>query len=398
MKREKIVVIDGSGYFFRAYYAIQRLSTSKGFPTNAIYGFVNMLMKVLEQEKPTKLAIAFDTAKPTFRKERYKEYKANRSAPPEDLVVQIPHILKAVDYFGIQRLEKEGFEADDVIGTLARRAVKEGYDVEIITGDKDLMQLVNDNIILYDTMKEKRIDRAGVKERFQVKPEQVVDLLALMGDSSDNIPGVSGIGEKTAAELINEFGSLDGIYDNIDKIKQEKRRETLKKEKEIAYLSRDLATVQCEMDIPITFSDLKYSGPDLDKLQPFFQEFEFHGLLKRFGMTTKETGYKKGHYEGITTAARLKAVVFQLQKVPFCVLTPRATSLRTREAKLVGISLAGQEAGAFLFRLGTMSRAILTGWKRDRFPLRRPGKSCAPCSKGKNLRRWGKISNTIFKS
>jgi DNA polymerase-1 len=233
---KKIIIIDGSSYFFRAFFAIQRLTNSKGFPTNAIYGFIQMLIKVLVVEKPKLLCIAFDTAKPSFRKERYSEYKSNRETPPEDLIKQIPHILRAVDCFGICRMEKEGFEADDVIGTLSEKASKEGYQVEIITGDKDLMQLVNKNVTLFDTMKDKRTDENGVVERFGVKPNQITDFLGLMGDASDNIPGVTGIGEKTAAELIKTFGNLEGLFEGLDKIKQPKRRETLLKEKEMAFL------------------------------------------------------------------------------------------------------------------------------------------------------------------
>ncbi|NBX81487.1 DNA polymerase I, partial [bacterium] len=187
-----MIIIDGSSYFFRAFFAIQHLSNSKGFPTNAIYGFTNMLLRVLEVEKPEYLVIAFDTPKPSFRKDLYSEYKANRESPPEDLVLQIPEIMKMVDAFQIKRMQLEGAEADDVIGTLADKAVKDGFKVEIITGDKDLMQLVTSDISLYDTMKDKRVGPEGVIEKFGVHPHQVVDFLALMGDASDNIPGVTG--------------------------------------------------------------------------------------------------------------------------------------------------------------------------------------------------------------
>lgn len=405
MARERIIVIDGSGYFFRAFFAIRQLSTSKGFPTNAVFGFINMLMKVLDNEKPTKLAIAFDTAKPSFRKERYAEYKSNRSAPPEDLVKQIPYIFRAVDAFGIPRLEKPGFEADDIIGTLATRAVKDGYSVEIITGDKDLMQLVSDDVRIYDTMKDKRIDADGVKERFGVTPAQVVDLLALMGDSSDNIPGVSGIGEKTAAELINQFGSLDGIYRHLDEIKQPKRRETLAKEKETAYLSQELATVQCDMDLSLDWSTLDYRGPKLDELQALFTELEFTALLKRFGLKTGDSpasGYVKGSYETVRDEARLKEILGELARSPRVAVDTETTSLTVQSASLVGVSLAGHEGKAYYVPVGHRAPA---GGERlaDQIPEARARELLKPFLEdakipkiGQNLkydmqilRRWG---------
>ena len=353
-KGEKIIIIDGSGYIFRAYYAIQRLSTSQGFPTNAIFGFVNMLARVLEVEKPHKLVIVFDTPKPTFRKEIYAEYKANRSAPPEDLVAQIPHIQRAVDCFGIRRMQMEGFEADDVIGTLAKRAAEEGHPVEIITGDKDLMQLVDDNVTLYDSMKDKRIGEAGVVERFGVKPSQVVDFLALMGDSSDNIPGVSGIGEKTAAELISTFGSLEGLYQNLDQVKQNKRRETLLKEKETAFLSQKLAKVKCDLPLRFTWKEMDYNGPRNDELQAFFQEMEFHNLLKRFDLKPKEEGegFKKGKYETVATLEKLEKVVKQLGSHALLSVDTETTSLTVHDAKLVGVSLCAKEGEAYYIPIG----------------------------------------------
>jgi DNA polymerase-1 len=352
MEREKITIIDGSSYFFRAFYAIQRLSNSKGFPTNAIFGFINMIMRVLEVEKPTKLAIAFDTPKPSFRKARYAEYKANREAPPEDLVKQIPHILRSVDAFGIWRFELEGFEADDVIATLAHRGVKDGFDIEIITGDKDLMQLVNDHVTLYDTMKDKRVNEAGVVERFGVKPDQITDFLALMGDSSDNIPGVAGIGEKTAAELIKQFGSLENLYARIDEIKQAKRKETLIKEKEIAFLSRELATVHTEVPIEFAWDELTYRGPVPEKLQPLLQEFEFNNLLKKFDFKRQEEDFQKGKYETIHTEVRLKALVEELKTRPIVSLDTETTSLVIHSAEIAGISLGGRAGEGFYIPMG----------------------------------------------
>ncbi len=350
--KEKLYIIDGSSYFFRAFYAIQRLSNSKGFPTNAIFGFINMLLKVLDVEKPTKLAIAFDTAKPSFRKELYKEYKSNREAPPEDLILQIPHILRSVDCFGIKRIELEGFEADDIIGTLARRAEKEGYGVEIITGDKDLMQLVTEHITIYDTMKDKRFDPKGVKEKFGVEATQVIDFLGLMGDSSDNIPGVTGIGEKTAADLLNQFGSMEGIYENLDKIKQEKRRETLRQEKDIAFLSRELATVKIDVPIQFDWVEMDYKGPKMDLLKAFLEEMEFQNLMKRFDFKTDNAKFKAGHYKTIDTLKELDHLIADCEKSGLIAIDTETTSLSVHSAKLVGISISFKETHAVYIPVG----------------------------------------------
>jgi len=350
--KSKLIIIDGSSYFFRAFFAIQHLSNSKGFPTNAIYGFTNMLLKVLDVEKPDHLVIAFDTPKPSFRKKLYPEYKANRESPPEDLVKQIPEIMKVVDAFRIKRMQLEGAEADDVIATLTERAVKAGYEVDIITGDKDLMQLVTDKVTLYDTMKDKRVNPDGVVEKFGVKPDQVVDFLALMGDASDNIPGVTGIGEKTAAQLITEFGSLEKLFENLDKIKQEKRRETLKAEKKIAFLSQELARVKRDLEIDWSWDECRYRGPDLDKLQQLFEEFEFSQLMRRFNFQKHESGFENTKYVTITDLETLKKVCDQIRKADILSIDTETTSLSIHSAELVGISLCMKAGEAFYIPIG----------------------------------------------
>ncbi|MBY0371293.1 DNA polymerase I [bacterium] len=352
MEKERIIIIDGSGYIFRAYYAIQRLSTSQGLPTNAVYGFVNMLMKVLEDEKPTKLAIAFDVKQPSFRKELFDDYKANREKPPEDLLPQFDLIQKAVDCFGITRLQIPGFEADDVIATLADRAERDGFRTEIITGDKDLMQLVNDSITLYDTMKGVRIKREQVIEKFQVGPEQVVDILALMGDSSDNIPGVAGIGPKTAAELIQAHGSLEGIYANLGTIKQEKRRQTLIDQREMAFLSQKLATVRRDVPLELDWEALNYRGPNRPELQKLFTQLEFHGLIKRFGMEDKKDALEGAAYEVVHTPERLAEIVKELRSAKVLALDTETTSLDVQKAKCVGIALCGVAGKAYYIPVG----------------------------------------------
>jgi len=207
-EKPSLILVDGSNYVFRAFYAIRDLTNSKGFPTNAIYGFTTMLMKLRRDFNSQYLAVVFDLKGPTFRHESYKDYKANRKAIPEALIPQFSCIKDVIRAFSIPILEQQGIEADDIIGTLARRYAGEGMKVIIVSGDKDMMQLVTDNIVMVDTMKEKTYDAAAVKERFGVGPEKVVEILGLMGDASDNIPGVPGIGPKGALALIEEYGTV----------------------------------------------------------------------------------------------------------------------------------------------------------------------------------------------
>lgn len=415
MKRAEIVLIDGSSYFFRAYYAIRQLTTSKGVPTNALYGFINMLLKVLEVEEPKRIAIVFDSPKPTFRKELYTDYKANRTAPPDDLLSQIPHIQRAVDAFRIYRIQRDGMEADDLIASMARKAQREGLSVEIISGDKDLMQLVGPGITLYDTMKDKRYDAKAVEEKFGVTPEQMVDLLALMGDSSDNVPGVKGVGEKTAAELLKQFGSLDGIYERLEEIKQPKRRETLAAEKQNALLSRQL--VRLDESVPLDFSwdDLEYRGPDRAKLASLCEEFEFQALVKRLGLeSSAKPVTPSGEYRVVIDPDELRGIVRELMKAPLLSVDTETTSLDTQSADLVGISLTAETGKAYYVPIGHRlpeggAPPQMDGEKAKEI-LRPLFESQTPPKVGQNLkydmqvlRRWGVrlggiVSDTLIAS
>ena len=222
MSNKKLVLIDGYSFFFRAYFAIKNIKKrSDGMAVNGIYGFTRMLMNVIVDMNATHICVVFDTGGKTLRHEKYPEYKANRPAVPDDMIPQFPLIREVTKSLNIVTIEKPGYEADDIIATLAKQAGKEDYEVWIISCDKDLMQLVDDNIFLYDTKESKKITAVDVKNKWGVEPCKILDVLALMGDSSDNIPGVAGIGSKTAAELINEYGSVDEIIKNLDSIKQE---------------------------------------------------------------------------------------------------------------------------------------------------------------------------------
>ncbi len=279
-EKPTLYLIDGSNYIFRAFYAIRDLSNSRGFPTNAIYGFTTMLMKLLREKKPDFIAIAFDVKGPTFRHEAFDDYKATRKATPDALVPQIPRIKEIVRGFSIPVLECRGIEADDIIGTLARRYSEKGMKIRIVSGDKDMMQLISDNVVMIDTMKDKIYDREAVQERFGVGPDKVVEILGLMGDASDNIPGVPGIGPKNAQRLIEEYGSVDEIIRNVEKIKNAKAKQSIRNFADQARMSRDLAVIRTDADFPFDLEACRYREPDPDVLKRLFQEFEFSSLIQ----------------------------------------------------------------------------------------------------------------------
>lgn len=288
-KTDHFYLIDGSGYIFRAYYALPPLSRkSDGLPTGAVSGFCSMLFKLLEdsrsddsKHKPTHFAVIFDSAKKNFRNDIYSDYKANRTEAPEDLAPQFEYIRKAVKAFNLPSIELLNYEADDLIATYAKKIIDAGAKVTVISSDKDLMQLVSDKIRLYDPMKNKVLGEKEVIEKFGVKPNQVVDVQSLAGDSSDNIPGVPGIGVKTAAELINKYKNLDNLLKNIDEIPQNKRRETLLNNKDKAILSRKLVTLKDDVPVKDEPESFIMKEVEKDKLFEFLREMEFNRLLSQ---------------------------------------------------------------------------------------------------------------------
>ncbi len=283
--KDPVYIIDGSGYIFRAYYAVRPLSSSKGVPTNAVYGFCTMLQKLIKDHHPKYLAITFDTGQKTFRHKLYSEYKAHRPPPPPDLVPQFDLIRRLVDAFDIAQFTQIGFEADDLIGTLAKHATDAGHPVVIVTGDKDMMQLVSPSVTLLDELRASKtgsemfVTEEGVKNKFGVTPKQVVDVLALMGDSSDNVPGVTGIGEKTAIELIQEYGSMESVLNNAPLMKQKSRREKLINDSDMARLSKQLVQIDCNVPIDFSLKALENNGPNLTKLRDLYEELDFKRLL-----------------------------------------------------------------------------------------------------------------------
>jgi DNA polymerase-1 len=261
------------------------LTTPNGTPIGAVYGFANMLYKFISNNQSDLIAVILDSGQKNFRHEMYKEYKANRPEAPDDLVIQFPIIRDVIEAFNVVSLEKPGYEADDLIATYAKHGKSQGLDVQIVSSDKDLMQLVDDKVSMYDAMKDRKITYDEVVEKFSVKPSQVLDLLSLIGDSSDNVPGVRGIGLKTAAELINEFNTLDGIYENLENIKQARRKQLLIEGKDNAYLSKSLITLDDKMELVKPIDELKVKELDKEKLAEFLTEMGFKALLAKVGVS-----------------------------------------------------------------------------------------------------------------
>ncbi len=308
-KNDHFYLIDGSGYIFRAYYALPPLSRkSDGLPTGAVSGFCSMLFKLLEDSRsddsihrPTHFAVIFDSAKKNFRNDIYSEYKANRSEAPEDLVPQFEYIRESVEAFNLPSIELSNYEADDLIATYTKQVVKAGAKVTIISSDKDLMQLVSDKVRLYDPMKSKVLGEKEVVEKFGVKPNQVIDVQSLAGDSSDNIPGVPGIGIKTASELISKYKTLEVLLKKADEIPQNKRRETLLANKDKALLSRQLVTLKDDVPVKDELSSFILKEIQKEKLYSFLRKMEFNKLLSRMISFYGETGKKKSELNIIKT-------------------------------------------------------------------------------------------------
>jgi DNA polymerase-1 len=342
-ERPALILVDGSNYVFRAFYAIRDLSNSKGFPTNAVYGFTTMLMKLRRDLNPRYLAIVFDLKGPTFRHEAYEHYKANRKAIPDVLIPQIPYIKDIIRGFSIPILEQQGVEADDIIGTLARRYAGEGMKVVIVSGDKDMMQLVTDNIVMVDTMKDMTYDAVAVKERFGVGPEKVVEILGLMGDASDNIPGVPGIGPKGALSIIEEYGTVEEAIKNVEHIKSAGMRKALKQFADQARLSRQLAEIKTDVEIDFDLESALYGESDTASLKGLFKELEFFSLLQE--LNAKDTAIE-GNYRLILKNEEFAALLAELHDVPEFSIDMLLSKEVAMLARIVGIALSWRQGEA----------------------------------------------------
>lgn len=280
MKKSKLFLVDVSSMFFRAFYAVRPLSAPSGVPVNAVYGVLSMILKLIKDYKPEYLVFCYDNKEPSFRKEIYQEYKAHRTEIPEDLIPQIPLIKKMADYLGIPSVERPGYEADDIIGSLVTLGLKNKFEVAIVSSDKDFGQLITDDVTMIDTMKNTVLDHDGVKLKWGVAPEQFIDYLALMGDSSDNIPGVPGVGPKSAQKLIEQFNDLESIYKNIDQVKGESLKIKLIENKEMAFLSRRLVTIHTNLPLEPDFEHYKRQPFKSQELKDLLMELNFKSLEK----------------------------------------------------------------------------------------------------------------------
>jgi len=345
MSDGKIVLVDGSSYLYRAYHALPKLTSSRGEPTGAIHGVLNMIARLMAEEDTEHFVVVFDAPGKTFRDDLYPEYKANRDAMPDDLREQIQPLLDTIPAMGLPLLRIEGVEADDVIGTLSRQAAAAGMDVLISTGDKDMAQLVNDRVTIVNTMTGAVLDRDGVKEKFDVFPEQIIDWLALVGDSSDNIPGVPKVGAKTAAKWLNEYGTADGIVENAEAIKG-KVGESLRDNLEQLSLSRELATIRQDVELGDEPAELKRATPDNDSLREIFTRFELRRMLSQLdgaGDDEVESGpvaSNKGDYETVLTRDAFDRWLEKVESAALVAIDTETTSINYMEAELVGISLA----------------------------------------------------------
>lgn len=350
-----LVLIDGSSYLYRAFHALPPLTNSHGDPTGALHGVLNMVQKLLREEKPQHVAVVFDAPGRTFRDDMYSEYKANRPPMPDELRSQVQPILDAIEAMGLPLLRVAGVEADDVIGTLCKQAAGEGFSVLVSTGDKDLAQLVNDKVTLINTMNDSRLDRDGVKAKFDVYPEQIIDYLALVGDTSDNIPGVPKVGAKTAAKWLNLYDSADGILANVDAIKG-KVGDSLRENIEQLQLSQDLATIREDLELDTNVADLSPSDADTAALRELYSHFELRKMLSQLDDADHQSEASiedsdseepnEGDYETVLTWEAFGRWLEKISNADLTAFDTETTSINYMQAEIVGLSLSVQAGEA----------------------------------------------------
>ena len=382
-KTDHFYLIDGSGYIFRAYYALPPLTRkSDGLPTGAVSGFCSMLFKLLEDsksnqnlQKPTHFAVIFDSARKTFRNEIYSDYKANRSEAPDDLAPQFDYIRKSVLAFNLPSVELINYEADDLIATYADKILSQGAKVTIVSSDKDLMQLFKKNVRIFDPMKNKFVNEDDVQKKFGVDSSKVIDVQALAGDSSDNVPGVPGIGIKTAAELINKYGNLETLLKSAGEIKQNKRRETLLENKDKALISKKLVTLKQDAPVDRELEEFRLKEIDKDKLYKFLREMEFNRLLSsaisvygepnlssiKSESTIKENKIviDKKNYHLIENPIEIDNWIKEAEETGEVAVDTETSSLDPHQADLIGVSMSTKIGKACYIPIGHKSKKCI---------------------------------------
>ena len=347
--KKTLYLIDGSAYIYRSFHALPPLTNAEGLPTNAILGFTNIIVKMMNDFAPTHAVICFDAKGPTFRHEMFEAYKANRPPMADELRVQLPFVRRVAEAYRIPTMERQGLEADDIIGTLARKGEAAGFHVVIVSGDKDFMQLVSETCVISDPARDVYFDRDAVKEKLGVWPEQVVDIMALTGDTSDNVPGVPGIGKKTAPDLINQFGSLDGLYAQVETITKKKQKENLITHKDLAFISRDLVTIKTDADLPFDADTARVPEPDGEALLSLFTELGFKKYVKMYSTPQKKV---EKAYHAVLSADDLADLAEKIKAAPMVAVDTETTSLNPMVAEVVGMSIATTPHEAYYIPFG----------------------------------------------
>ncbi len=396
MQRKKLFLIDGSALAYRSYFAFVKnpLINSRGENTSAIFGFLNSLLKIIDEHHPDYLAAVFDTPEPTFRHKIYPEYKATRQKMPDEMSEQLPRIRQVLEALRVPILEIPGLEADDVMGSLAIKAAQQNFETYLVTADKDFYQLVSPNIKVYDpgrAGKESEVlDEEGVVRKIGLPPSKIIDYLSLMGDSSDNVPGVEGIGPKTALELLQQFDSLDQIYQHLDQIGRESLRNKLEQNRELAYLSRQLVTLDIQAPLEIDLETLKRHEPDRARTFQLLKELEFNSLLDRFTATEKTSEVK---YATITTQEQLDQFIAQLKSCSQFTFDLETTDVDAMKAEIVGLSFCWKEGEAYYIptvSVKTKSSADLFSVERFRgLPLQAVLRQLAPIFQDEAIKKSG---------
>lgn len=393
---KKLFLIDGSALAYRSYFAFVRnpLINSKGENTSAVFGFLNSLLKIIDEQQPDYLAAVFDTPEPTFRHKLYPEYKATRQKMPDEMSEQLPRIKQVLDVLKIPVIEIPGMEADDVMGTLAKQAEQQNVETYLVTGDKDFLQLVSSVVKVYNPRRAGEdveiLDEQGVVQKIGLPPAKIIDYLSLMGDSSDNVPGVAGIGPKTALEILNQFDSLEDVYNNLDKIKREPVRNKLVESREQAFLSQKLVTLDTQVVIPLNIEDLNRKAPDNNRAFNLIKELEFHSLLERFTGTEKT---EKVNYITIREADQLQSFVTKLQSCRQFTFDLETTDVDPMKAEIVGLSFSWKEGEAYY--IPTVSEKIaattdlFTNQKFRGFPLKSVLQQLNPVFENESIRKSG---------
>ncbi|MFF5994347.1 DNA polymerase I [Lysinibacillus sp. KU-BSD001] len=362
MTKEKVLLLDGNSLAYRAFFALPLLTNDQGIHTNATYGFTMMLQKIVEEEQPTKMLVAFDAGKTTFRHESYGEYKGGRQKTPPELSEQFPYIRKLIDAYNIKRYELPMYEADDIIGTLAKQATGEEMEVVIVSGDKDLTQLANDHVTVYVTRKGitdiEKYTPAHIEEKYGLAPHQIIDMKGLMGDASDNIPGVPGVGEKTAIKLLKEYGSVESLYVAIDTMKASKMKEKLVANEEQAHLSKKLATIYTEAPVEISLGELNYPGPNEEELLTVWKELGFKSLIEKSDFQGEQAEQAEITVEIVndvtaTMLANRMAIHVELENEHY------------HGCKVFGISLTDGQHTLYVPIYDTITNEALIAWLKD---------------------------------